>query len=65
MMFTHEGQKLFILDSFCRTINQYDVVYDHIVHLENQSKMAEAAHRKATEALPGVVNQEPPDALEA
>jgi hypothetical protein len=57
MMFTHEGQKMFILDSFCRTINQYDVVYNHRTHLANQAGLAEAARLKATQALPGVANQ--------
>lgn len=56
-MFTHQGQKLLVLDSFCRTINQYDVKYNNDIHLDNQNKILEAAQKKATQPLSGTLNQ--------
>lgn len=58
LMFTHEGQKLLILDSFCRSICQYDVKYNPSIYLENQANIAAAARKQATTALPGIANQQ-------
>ena len=34
-MFTHEGSRLYTLDSFCRSVNQYDIIFNKEIHLNN------------------------------
>ena len=35
MVFTHEGSRLVVLDSFSRSMAQYDVVFNRETHLNN------------------------------
>ena len=53
LMFTHEGRRLLVLDSFCRSISQFDVVYNHSIQLDNHAQQLAAAQRKATAPIPG------------
>ena len=55
LLFAHEGQQLLVLDTYCRSINQYNIYYNPIIHNNNLKVIQEKINGKINK-IPQITN---------